>query len=70
MLILSRRAKESLVLEIPGHGNVIVTVKRITGLTASIGVDAPQEIRVLRGEKAGLEKPKSIMDELREREGN
>lgn len=47
MLVLTRRPDESIVF--PGLG-VTVQVVRINGSIARIGVDAPPELRVLRGE--------------------
>ena len=47
MLILSRRQKET--IEFPEHG-ITVEVVQIKGNTAKIGIDAPDEVRVIRGE--------------------
>lgn len=46
MLVLSRKAGEKLVID----GNIVVTVTRITGGRVTIGIDAPREVRVARGE--------------------
>jgi len=50
MLILSRREQESIVF--PKLG-IRVQVTRVKGKAVSIGVDAPDDIRVLRGELFG-----------------
>ncbi len=47
MLVLSRREQESIVF--PKLG-IRVQVTRIKGKAVAIGVDAPQDVRVLRGE--------------------
>lgn len=47
MLVLSRRAEERIVF--PELG-ISVIVKQVRGKTVTLGIDAPQEIRVLRGE--------------------
>ena len=46
MLILSRRCGESIVI---GRG-ITVTVMQVRGKAVSLGIDAPKQIRVRRGE--------------------
>lgn len=46
MLVLSRKAGQSLVI----GGNVVVTILEADGDRVKIGVEAPREIGVLRGE--------------------
>ena len=49
MLVLSRKAGESIVA-----GDVVITVTRLSGNRVQLGVDAPSEVRILRGELAEL----------------
>jgi carbon storage regulator len=49
MLVLSRKRGEMLVLD----GNIIVRVLGITRNRVQLGVDAPEEIPVWRGERQG-----------------
>ena len=46
MLVLSRRIGERLHL----GDNVVIEVKRISGCRVTLGIDAPRELRILRGE--------------------
>lgn len=46
MLVLSRKLGETLVI----GGNITVKITQITGSRVSIGIDAPKEVRVVRGE--------------------
>ncbi len=46
MLVLSRKIGEKLVI---GDG-IIVVVNRIAGNRVTLGIEAPQEIRIVRGE--------------------
>lgn len=46
MLVLSRKPGQSLVI----GGNVVVTILEAEGDRVKIGVDAPREVSVLRGE--------------------
>lgn len=57
MLVLSRRVGERLLI----NGNITVVISRIAGNRVTIGVEAPSEVQILRGEKA---KPKQ--DDRRE----
>lgn len=50
MLVLSRKAGEQLVID----GNIIITVNRVAGHRVSIGIEAPHDVRISRGE---LESP-------------
>ena len=46
MLVLGRKEGESIVI----GGNIIVTVVRSAGNRVSLGVEAPREVPVVRGE--------------------
>lgn len=46
MLVLSRKAGEQLVID----GNIIITVNRVAGHRVSIGIEAPRDVRISRGE--------------------
>ena len=46
MLVLSRKPGEKLCLD----GNIVVTVLEVKGNRVRIGVEAPDGVRVLRGE--------------------
>ena len=46
MLVLSRKANESIVID----GRIVVNVLRLEGDAVKIGVNAPREVRVLRQE--------------------
>lgn len=54
MLILSRKAGQRINLA----GNVVVVVQAIFGKRAQIGTEAPQDIRILRGELESRQKPR------------
>jgi carbon storage regulator len=46
MLVLSRKVGEKLVI----GDNVTIIVNRVAGNRVTIGIDAPDEVRVIRGE--------------------
>lgn len=46
MLVLSRKEGEKLVID----GNIVITINRITGHRVSIGIEAPPDVRISRGE--------------------
>jgi carbon storage regulator len=46
MLVLSRKEGERLVI----GENVIITVNRISGNRITLGIDAPRDVRIVRGE--------------------
>ncbi len=55
MLVLSRKVGEKLVI----GDNVVLTVNRITGNRVAIGIEAPREVPIVRGELAKWEVAKS-----------
>lgn len=70
MLVLSRREQESIVF--PKLG-IRVQVTRVRGKAVSLGVDAPEDIRVLRGELQEREEltnatPPALSEDARQRE--
>ncbi|MCA9099742.1 MAG: carbon storage regulator [Planctomycetales bacterium] len=46
MLVLSRKIGQSIVID----GNVTITVNRIGGKRITLGIEAPNDVRVVRGE--------------------
>lgn len=46
MLVLSRKEGQQLVL----GDNIVLTINRISGNRVAIGIDAPKEVRIVRGE--------------------
>jgi carbon storage regulator len=50
MLVLSRKEGEKIVI---GEG-VVLTINRIAGNRVAIGIEAPRDVRIVRGELAPL----------------
>lgn len=50
MLVLGRREKESVVLTTPDNTAIIVSVERIDGKQIRLGIEAPNQIDIQRGE--------------------
>ena len=46
MLVLSRKVGEKLVI----GENIVLTVNRISGNRVAIGIEAPRDVRIVRGE--------------------
>ena len=46
MLVLGRKAGEAIYIS----GQIKVTVVRITGNSVKVGIDAPEDVRIIRGE--------------------
>jgi carbon storage regulator len=53
MLVLSRKVGETLVID----GNITVKVVRIQGNRITLGIEAPSEVKVLRGELSQAKAP-------------
>ena len=46
MLVVSRKPGQELVI----GGNIVITVTRVNGSRVTIGIEAPDEVRIVRGE--------------------
>lgn len=46
MLVLSRKVGEKLII----GDNIVLTVNRISGNRVAIGIEAPRDVRIVRGE--------------------
>lgn len=53
MLVLSRRIGERIVID----GNITVKIIEVHGQQIRLGIDAPEEVRVLREELVGRKEP-------------
>ena len=51
MLVLSRKEGERLVI----GDNITVTINRISGNRVTVGIEAPREVRIVRGELTVVE---------------
>ena len=60
MLVLSRKANQEIVI----GENIKVTILQVKGNTVRIGIEAPREVRVLRGELP----PNSLTEKTEKRE--
>ena len=60
MLVLSRRKEESIVID----GNIEVEVLKVSGNTVRLGIKAPREVKILRGELAPFGKESSDILEI------
>jgi carbon storage regulator len=50
MLVLTRRLGETLVLELPTGEEIQIAVLELKGSQARLGIDAPEEVHVVREE--------------------
>ncbi|QEG43573.1 carbon storage regulator [Roseimaritima ulvae] len=55
MLILSRKLGETIQV----GSNVVIKVTAVKGGRVQIGIDAPQEVAIRRGDLAPLERPRA-----------
>ena len=62
MLVLTRKSQDSIRI----GDNITVTILRIKGNTVRIGVEAPDDVRIVRGELPRFEDP---VDKISENEG-
>src|SRR5262245_24903040 len=51
MLVLTRKNQQQIQI----GNNIIVTILQVKGQTVRVGIEAPREVRVVRGEIAGIE---------------
>jgi carbon storage regulator CsrA len=63
MLVLSRKINESIVID----GQIKIEVLKVKGNTIRLGITAPNEVRVLRGELAPFGKQPEMVVEATER---
>lgn len=50
MLVLGRRIKDSVILTTPDNKAIIISVEKIDGKQIRLGIEAPNEIDIQRGE--------------------
>ncbi|HET6882091.1 MAG TPA: carbon storage regulator, partial [Pirellulales bacterium] len=50
MLVLSRKTKQQILI----GENIVVTIVQVKGQTVRVGIEAPRDVRVVRGEIASL----------------
>ncbi|MDA0659194.1 MAG: carbon storage regulator [Planctomycetota bacterium] len=60
MLVLSRKVGQEVIIA----GTIKVTISRISGSRVAIGVDAPDSMRIVRGELAPFDSKLIDQDEL------
>jgi carbon storage regulator len=66
MLVLSRKKDETIVLKSPGADDIKITVVRIDNRNkVRIGIDAPQEVTVIRSELENKNLSSDLSDDLR-----
>jgi carbon storage regulator len=53
MLVLSRKEGERVVI----GGNVVITINRIAGNRITLAIDAPRDVRIVRGELTSFDSP-------------
>jgi carbon storage regulator len=56
MLVLSRKVGERVVI---GNG-IVVVVKRVSGQRVTFGIEAPNDVKIIRGELELYEKPHAM----------
>lgn len=61
MLVLSRKKNESIIID----GQIKIEVLKVKGNTIRLGISAPKEVKVLRGELApfGKTSPEIVVDD-------
>lgn len=62
MLVLSRKKDETIIIRVPGHDDVKLTVVRIDNMNkVRIGVEADKDVVILRSELDSQEKQKEVV---------
>ncbi len=56
MLVLSRKVGERVVI---GNG-IVVVVKRVSGQRVTFGIEAPNDVKIIRGELDPFDKPQPV----------
>ncbi len=56
MLVLSRKIGEKLII----GDNITVVVSRVAGNRVMLGIEAPHDVRIIRGELKVLSEPKAV----------
>jgi len=59
MLVLSRKVGQRIMI---GAG-IVVVIKRVAGQRVTFGIEAPQNVRVVRGELKPFEEPLAVQPE-------
>ena len=58
MLVLSRKKDEQIILRVPGHEDIKITIVRIDNRNkVRLGIEAEKEITVLRSELSEISEP-------------
>jgi len=66
MLVLSRKKDEAIIMRIPGHDDIRLTVVRIDNMNkVRIGVEANKDVVVLRSELASAPTASETEEEVR-----
>jgi sRNA-binding carbon storage regulator CsrA len=50
VLVLSRKVGEKLIISHPLLGDVVISINRLSGNRATLGIEADHEVKVIRGE--------------------
>ena len=58
MLVLTRKANQQIQI----GDNVVVTILQIKGNTVRVGIEAPRDVRVIRGELRGVDANKTVVE--------
>lgn len=58
MLVLTRKANQQIQI----GDNVVVTILQIKGNTVRVGIEAPREVRVIRGELRGIDANQTVVE--------
>lgn len=59
MLVLSRKIGEKLII----GDNITVTINRVSGNRITLGIEAPQNVRIVRGELAPLVEAPAVRED-------